>query len=112
MKKPVTYASKKTSLVPSDRLIANLKTLEPEIAALNAARDRGYETPYASINCPTDAALRGRVIELVNTIKKHQPKMLIVIGIGGSNVGTLAVHQAVMGLIPSGEIELCCADTR
>ena len=56
-----------------------------------------YEAPESSINLPSDTAL----IETVLTMKKAKVtsklKYIIDIGIGGSNLGTKAVYDALFG---------------
>jgi len=73
--------------------------LIPEIERIKSAVGTGYETPYASINLPSDVRLIKDIKRIIAEKKeKHKPTMLIVIGIGGSNFGTIAIHQALNGL--------------
>jgi glucose-6-phosphate isomerase len=69
----------------------------PEIERMIAAQKQGYETPYASINLPADDALRRRVHEVIDQQVGRKPAMLVVIGIGGSCLGTMAVHEMLYG---------------
>lgn len=59
-------------------------------------QDFVYETDEASLYLPNDAGLRKQVKNLVK--EKSSPKLreVIVVGIGGSNLGTWAVYDAVM----------------
>lgn len=61
------------------------------------ARANNYESDEASITLPFDDALLAKVQELKN--KKVTPKLkyVIIIGIGGSNLGTKAVYDAFYG---------------
>lgn len=73
------------------------KRLQPEFARLQVARSAGYSTKYSSINLPFDVCY-DQVHKVVAEKKELHPKILLVIGIGGSNLGTLAVHQALQGM--------------
>ncbi|MBS1986448.1 hypothetical protein JST99_00755 [Candidatus Dependentiae bacterium] len=72
--------------------------LQPEIERVAAARWLGYETKYASVNLPFDQALIDEVQAVVRDKQKKRVAALIVIGIGGSSLGTKAVHEALNGL--------------
>lgn len=67
-------------------------------ARLNSVRDsKAYEAPESSINLPNDAALLEQVKEVAHTVVTPEMKYSIVVGIGGSNLGTKAVYDAVYG---------------
>jgi glucose-6-phosphate isomerase len=72
-----------------------MKKLAPEIHRLGEALEKEYDTPYASLNLPTDAQALTTVKKLAN--KYRAIKAIVVIGIGGSNLGTMAVQQALQG---------------
>ena len=80
-------------------VLQKLRTkLSPEITKIAAARGNdSYTTPYASINLPFDVVLHAQVKKAIAAKKALEPTMLIVIGIGGSNLGTMAVLQALFG---------------
>lgn len=71
--------------------------LLPEIAALNEAINSGYKTKYAFINLSDDKDIINKTIHLKTQILKLDPKVLIVIGIGGSSLGAMAVIEALKG---------------
>jgi glucose-6-phosphate isomerase len=82
--------------------IGNLNILEerlqPEIERVYNARLSNYDTVYASINLSFDQDLLKTIhAAAVKTKKSLQPTTLVVIGIGGSNLGTIAVLEAVRG---------------
>jgi glucose-6-phosphate isomerase len=86
----------------------------PEIESINQALGLGYTTDYAALNLPTDKQIVPLIDSAVRKIKDMHPTMLIVIGIGGSNLGTLAVFQALYGTlynISHEGIKFHCADT-
>ena len=76
------------------------KELAPEIIRLQRAREQGYDTPYAALNAPFDEPARARVHEVIARKKQLNPAALVLVGIGGSNLGTLAVWNSVVH--PSG----------
>jgi glucose-6-phosphate isomerase len=84
----------------SDVDLTNLgDRLKPEIERVATAWGSDYNSPYAFLNLPSDKTLIRTVQEVVSEKQKLEPSMLIVIGIGGSNLGTLAVHEALQGLL-------------
>lgn len=56
-----------------------------------------YETAESSINLPTDENLLHNVQKLVEKKKTDSLKYIVVIGIGGSNLGTKAIYDALCG---------------
>lgn len=63
-----------------------------------AARCQGYDSVYASVNLPFDEQAHTIVLKHVQELRAYDPAMLIVIGIGGSNLGTMAVQEACLGM--------------
>lgn len=75
-----------------------VKQLETYTARLREVRESKAYTEYeSSINLPNDAAILGQVKEVAHTVVTPEMKYSIVIGIGGSNLGTKAVYDAVYG---------------
>ncbi len=85
------------SLVPGAELGEVAETLQPEIERMNAASLSGYEDDRASINLSVDSDMLGEVETLIGEKLKLKPEYVIVAGIGGSNLGTIAVQEAVLG---------------
>ncbi len=56
-----------------------------------------YEAAESSINLPTDNTLLRNVMVLVEKKKTDTLKYVVVVGIGGSNLGTKAVYDALHG---------------
>lgn len=57
----------------------------------------GYESDEASLNLVDDERLFERVREVVAVKKTPTLKYVIVVGIGGSNLGTYAIYNALFG---------------
>ncbi len=73
-------------------------TLEPAIAQINTAiSKKDYASDYASLNLLNDANYQATIKKCIEEKRKLNPSMLILIGIGGSNLGTLAIHEALFG---------------
>ncbi len=89
---------KKTSLVSDKQVQASGKKLLPYMARLqDVAKKNNYEDPECSINCPFDKKIIKRVKDLAKKKVSKKLKYIIVIGIGGSNLGTKAVYDAMQG---------------
>lgn len=112
--KKITFDYVDTCLVTGDELMAAGQKLQDEITRISQARNSGYETDYASINVVFDRELLGQVKQVVKEKKSLNPTTLVVIGIGGSNLGTIAVHEAMYGTFyneQKPEINVYFADT-
>lgn len=84
--------------VSEKELAQTAEKLLPYLEHLNqVAQQGGYEAQEASINLSPDAALLDRVEALA--AKKSGPKLkyIVVAGIGGSNLGTKALYDALFG---------------
>ncbi len=62
------------------------------------ARHGIYQDGYSFINAPFDTSLFAGVASLIHQKQSLNPSMLIIIGIGGSNLGTKAVHEFLHGV--------------
>ncbi len=68
------------------------------VSEVNNVADSGsYDAPEASVNLAVDAELRNRVKAVVAKKVTSELKYIFVIGIGGSNLGTKAVYDALYG---------------
>jgi len=92
--------------IPMQQLRTIIQTLDEEIARVTQAQSTGYSTDYASINLPYDTALLTTINNAVKEKKLLKPTYLIVIGIGGSNLGTIAVLEALQGKFYNNDNEM------
>ena len=93
------FQDPKTSGVSSQELQKIQQQLFPEIKKIKDAVGTGYQAEYGSINLPSDRRMISDIKKIVAQKKeKYSPSIIIVIGIGGSNFGTIAVHEAINGL--------------
>lgn len=76
--------------------------LIPEIERIQAAQKTNqktnYDTPYGCLHCPADGQMIEQVKQVIADVKKSNPTTVVVVGIGGSNLGTLAIQQALLGM--------------
>lgn len=74
------------------------KRLHPYLRKLHAAaRDRAYGSPESSMFLARDERLVDEVLRTAKRAASKKPKYVIVVGIGGSNLGTKAVYDATRG---------------
>jgi glucose-6-phosphate isomerase len=69
--------------------------LKEELGRMQYAAGGLYEDDRASINLPLDKEHIKRATELAKKYK--DASLVVVVGIGGSNLGTIAVQEAVLG---------------
>ena len=69
--------------------------LEKETLKLKQATKIQYEDERCTINLPFDKTILKKSKKLLKKIKR--PKIIIIVGIGGSNLGTIAVYEALKG---------------
>lgn len=85
------------SLVPQKELISIEKKMQNEFNAMKKAASLSYKDERALINLPND---KDNLRRIRNTIKEKlnfEPEYLVVVGMGGSNLGAMAVQEAVLG---------------
>jgi glucose-6-phosphate isomerase len=82
----------------STKILAHLNhQLETEIDQIINAQIHTYETPYASAYLPFDIEILKECTLLAQQKLQLKPMALIIIGIGGSNLGTAALLEALNG---------------
>ncbi|HSC25567.1 MAG TPA: hypothetical protein VLB80_05135 [Candidatus Babeliales bacterium] len=87
-----------TCQVDNEALQSMQYKLKSEIERVCDAHTSHYTTDYASINLPFDQDTIKTVTEMAVKLKKaFNPTVLVVIGIGGSNLGTIAVLESLKG---------------
>lgn len=100
--KLLTFDYQQTSQVTQQELNASSAPLIPIIQSIKKNLESGYETPYAPLYLPyqiadADDEIFQSIKDTADNIKKLNPTLIIVIGIGGSNLGTIAVQEALLG---------------
>lgn len=93
----INFDYKAGALIDKNDLDELIKKIIPEIAKINSEIKKEYNSQYAFAHVPSDENNLKIIQDLVQ--KKHalNPAILIVIGIGGSNLGALAIHEFING---------------
>src|SRR3989344_7547553 len=62
--------------------------------------EKGFDYKYyeSSVNLPLDENFKSALLEKIREKKNPELKYIIVVGIGGSNLGTMALYQALRGI--------------
>src|SRR3989344_6078524 len=87
----------KDSLVKKGEIVKLEKKLQPEIERMQQAETKEYNDLRCSINLPNDLVSLRRVKNVVRECLRLNPDYLIVVGVGGSSLGTIAVQEAILG---------------
>ncbi|MBI4239447.1 hypothetical protein HY620_00465 [Candidatus Uhrbacteria bacterium] len=88
----------KHSGVEKSEIEKTAKKLQPYITKLQGVVKRGgYASPESSINCVSDDETVENVIRLAKKKKFSKVTHIVVVGIGGSNLGTKAIYDALYG---------------
>jgi glucose-6-phosphate isomerase len=83
--------------IPGEDLEKLHTGLLEELGRMNEAGEHGYEDDRASLHLPEDKEAFRTIKALINEKRTLKPAYLVVVGIGGSNLGTVAVQEAVLG---------------
>ncbi len=83
------------ALIPAKKIFSTAKKLFSELKKLNAVKD--YSNERASVFLPDDKHNLHVVNAAVALKRRLQPQLIVVVGIGGSNLGTIAVQEALLG---------------
>jgi len=96
--KSIQFTYQNSALVSQAELADLGQRLESEVQTLaTIGRSGAYDSDYASINLPFDQARLTTIQALVEKKLVLKPTALVVIGIGGSNLGTQAIQVALQG---------------
>jgi glucose-6-phosphate isomerase len=86
------------ALIDSSKLEETAKSLNDYRAHLQAVSEKtDYVDPECSLHLPFDEQLLIEVRKIVQAIKTPTLQYIVVVGIGGSNLGTQAVYNAIAG---------------
>jgi glucose-6-phosphate isomerase len=105
------FFSYDSAIINQLELERSLNMLEPIAESLKTLQgDDTYISPQSFINLPFDKKMINGVCKLVEQTKSKHPALMVVVGIGGSNLGAQAVYQAIYGAKGS-DFPLYFADT-
>jgi glucose-6-phosphate isomerase len=86
------------SLIDQKELTPFLNLLKIHNNFIQKELNKKYHSPYGFLHLPADEPLRLQIHNLIADKKTHKPTALFIIGIGGSNLGTQAIQQALRGI--------------
>ena len=92
-KKGHTWSKKHETSVISRELDSLRKHMKEVITNMD------YDDVHASLILPVDKGYFNYIEQMIKEKEKLNPEIILVIGIGGSNLGTMAVQEAVLGKI-------------
>lgn len=95
--KQFEFKYQETCLIEESTIKDLLGKLNPEIENIKNEFNKKYDSKYAFAYLPFDETNIEKVEKIVLEKMKLQPTTLVVVGIGGSNLGTWAVHEAING---------------
>ncbi|MFH1821213.1 MAG: hypothetical protein ABH852_02055 [Methanobacteriota archaeon] len=85
------------ALVTNKAILETAEKLKPRIKSLMNANSKGYDEARAPIDILDDETMLNKVKTSIEDKLRLKPEYLIIVGIGGSNLGTIAVQEAVLG---------------
>ncbi|MDA1316678.1 MAG: hypothetical protein O3B87_01485 [bacterium] len=92
------FSYQNTARIVEDELIKTINSLSDYQSHLkDVVATRGYDADEASMNLPSDVKLIQSVMQIVDKKKSDNLKYIIIIGIGGSNLGTKAIYDGLYG---------------
>lgn len=87
-----------TSGIGTAELDAGKEALKDYIKFMwDVARADDYNEPESSMNLPLDDGFKEFLVKKIQEKKNKELKHVIVVGIGGSNLGTMALYRALRG---------------
>lgn len=97
--KPLVFSYKQSAGLSDTDIDAALQRCISEHKRMQSAWGAGYDSEYASLNLCADVDMVARVKSVAEQKLAYNPELIVVIGIGGSSLGTHAVCTAVNGAL-------------
>jgi len=98
--------------VDVNSFVANIAELdEYRVYLQSIVASKNFDTKEASLLLANDEDSVNTVKKLTNVFKKDSLKYIVVVGIGGSNLGTKAIYNALRGIYEVGKVEILFIDT-
>lgn len=85
------------AMVPQQSILETSERLRPMIRNVANNISKGYEGDLAPLYLPDDRQMLAKVRQVIGENLQPKPVYLVVVGIGGSNLGTIAVQEAILG---------------
>ncbi len=86
------------SQITNSELAPYAKDLRPFVQSLQKqTKQELYNTNFSSIQLPFDEKYHKKIKSLALVKKKLNPDFVVIVGIGGSNLGTMAILESIHG---------------
>lgn len=113
--KHITLTYQDTCQLTPEEIEATAQTLETYIQELkDASKATEYDGKETSLHLPDDVHIADHTCELAKSMVKSHLKYVFICGIGGSNLGPLALYEAMTGRYDLGTHivpKIICLDT-
>ncbi|MBD3318631.1 hypothetical protein GF342_01850 [Candidatus Woesearchaeota archaeon] len=94
----IAFQYKKIARISSKQIKQMQRDAASALAPLRASlKKKPYTDEFASLHLPSDKKYQQRIASLVAEKKRLGVDVLVVIGIGGSNLGSMALQEALTG---------------
>jgi glucose-6-phosphate isomerase len=98
MKNDIKLLYQDSLFLDGKEMFEQASVLEPYISSLRSVVEKGgYDAPECSLNLVSDPSHAEKAEALAAELGSEHLKYVIVVGIGGSNLGTSAVYEALRG---------------
>ncbi len=106
------FTYRETAGVSTDTFTQLIDQLTPEIYALTTGGS-DYKTPYGFARTPFDTERQSEIQHTVDCMRAKKPTMVILVGVGGSQLGAVAVYQAMYSTFACStlQVDFVCLDT-
>ncbi len=91
-----------------------IQEIRREIGVIRESMKQPYETPYAGLFAAQDIESLKIIKQHADEMRARKPTLFLLIGIGGSNMGTLAIINDILGSLHNDTeppLRFFCADT-
>src|SRR3989344_634386 len=99
---PIELIYQDTADIDPVDLSSGEQELKEYLGLVNKVMESGrYDEPESSINLSFDEGFKQSLLERVKEEKSPSLKYIVVVGIGGSNLGRIALYQSFFLLLPA-----------
>jgi len=91
------FIYKNSSLLSENKIKETAQSIWPYIKSLKKIKPNNYEASESSINLPSDKSILNQIKAVVQKIDIKGLKYVVVLGLGGSNLGAKAIYDSLLG---------------
>ncbi|MBI2065155.1 MAG: hypothetical protein HYT62_03835 [Candidatus Yanofskybacteria bacterium] len=113
---PIELVYQDTANIDAADLSSGEKDLKEYLGLMNKVVESGlYDEPESSINLSSDETFKKSLLTKIKEERNSGLKYVVVVGIGGSNLGTMALYRALRGrldvFLHAGDPKMIFVDT-